>query len=1038
MRSFFLIVIAASLLSAQPVINNLRAVSSHGSVLVRAEITNSAGQSQLRLETGVTAALGSVNPNVASSSTASLRSLYEGGLLPSTVYYFRISVTASTGTTLWSCAPGSAGPGWICDDASGLGMFMTSALPENHGEPHLPATIDTRMPEVTGQTFQVASDCANFQEVVNSCGAADPSLVHQIRVPQGAVCRGTFDLPDKSGAGVCIIRSAAPDKELPPEAVRVDSSYRAKMPRFVLPQSAIGELPGPRAIINSTATEGWRFLGLNFELDTPLVHRKVPISNVSADGTITTAVPHGLQYYQQVYIVGVRGFNGRGPNGSWAIVRSGASTFKLRLAAYNVMGIPDFTCPQAPCYVPGTGYLIQTVGTSIASATSTTPPVVTTQLEHGLFNEPWWNIISAAGSSLTLQNGHTIDSRARAVEIEGSSLSVMNGVWISSTVSGTTLTLKNGPSGTCSANCGRIRLKRAVHIRGAKGATSLNGNHLYTVLDDFRVQIDDAVGGVYQGSGVLSFDPDYYFGMLRFGAASKRIILDRCIISGAEWPNRLYKGLSLLSADSAFIDSRIENVKNWRSINPRTNEAESSHDDMFTATSIAVEITTGDRKKVHNNYINSNGISVFAQEFTNNDLVEDVTFTRNVLYSSPEDLAGGANSIGLYYPKRQHFELKQGKRFLIEGNVFDGGWSDWTPCGAHMIFTPRGATVTSHQIADLTIRNNTFRNGASGIQLMGSDTVYETDLAFLMQRVKIEGNLLYDIDLRKWASTPSAVASGVCGYAIQALRAVEDVSILWNTAFDVRGKQTQFFAYGLGRSEGVIVRNNIFSHNHDNSTGALTPSGQLTGFTPAITGNVGLAWSQYFRTGSNLSNNVVIPGVKNTTTTAIYDSPVTYLQTYTKSECESYYSAFTGITCIGAGVANETANQRIAAMKFFSSDRRDFRLRFDSPGKAGLQSRGLDMGADIDQLETAQGKLRNVRIRSGATSTTVNYVTPDADACFIDYGTDPSWTSHTRLSDGGGSKVRSIELNGLTVGTLYYYRLSCASEQPRGSFVTAR
>ena len=63
--------------------------------------------------------------------------------------------------------------------------------------------------------------------------------------------------------------------------------------------------------------------------------------------------------------------------------------------------------------------------------------------------------------------------------------------------------LNGGPaSASCSANCGRIRMKRAINIRGAQGATGLNGNHLYTVIDDTKVQIDDATGGVYTGSGV--------------------------------------------------------------------------------------------------------------------------------------------------------------------------------------------------------------------------------------------------------------------------------------------------------------------------------------------------------------------------------------------------------------------------------------------------------------------------------------------------------------------------------------------------------
>ena len=292
-------------------------------------------------------------------------------------------------------------------------------------------------------------------------------------------------------------------------------------------QSGIGALGPLRGGLNAASTKGWRLFGLTFELDSTLAHRKLPITKVAADGTITTAVPHGLQTWQQVYIVGVQGFKGRGPNGSWAAIVTGASTLKLSAAAYGVMGTPIFTCSQAPCYVAGTGYVLQTIGSAIVSATPTTPPVVTTQMEHGLFNEPWANIVSASGATLTLESGHSIDARKLSVEIAGSSVSAYNGTWVTTGASGNSLPLTGGPASSCSTNCGRVRMKRSIHIRGALGAPGLNGNHLYTVIDDTKVQIDDATGGIYRGSGVLAFDPDYYFNMVRAFPTASRIIFDR-------------------------------------------------------------------------------------------------------------------------------------------------------------------------------------------------------------------------------------------------------------------------------------------------------------------------------------------------------------------------------------------------------------------------------------------------------------------------------------------------------------------------------
>ena len=1040
MRYFLLGLLLAMSAIAQPVISNVQLTVSHGSVVLRTDITNAEDQWLVQMDYGTTPALGYSTRNRASGSPDPSRTLLEGGLSPSTTYYFRIRVSVGSGTTEWSCTAGSSGPGWTCDAGSGTGMFHTLALPPDHGEPQLPSPVNTAMPAVNGQTFNVTADCSNLQATLNACALANPSLVHQVLIPTGAVCRGTYDLPAKTGSGVCIVRSAAPDKELPPEGVRVDPSFAPKMPRIVFPLAGTGALGHLRGVLNADSTEGWRLLGLSFELDSPLAHRKTPISAVAADGTITTSVPHGLQFGQQIYVAGVQGFRGKGPNGSWTAWAFTPNTLQLASAPYSVLGEPDFSCAQtAPCYVPGTGYLVQTAGSSIISATATTPPVVTTALEHGLFNEPWWNIISASGPVITLESGHTIDWRSRPVEIAGSSVAAYNGVWTTPWASAVSLTLNGGPaSASCSANCGRIRMKRAIHIRGAQGATGLNGNHLYTVIDDTKVQIDDATGGVYTGSGVLSFDPDYYFNMLRFYSTASRIIIDRCIVKGAEWPNRVLFGIVLSSQDSALIDSRVENIKNWRTVNPKTLETEYGGE-TFPVTSIAVDMTRGDRKKISNNYINANGVSIFAQEWEDGHVVEDVTISRNTIYSDPADMSGGSASSGLYYRKRHQIEVKQGKRFLIEGNIMDGNWSDWTPCAPALLLSPRAASYSVNQISDILIRNNTIRNSTSGLQIAGTDDMPEGKMGFLTQRVKIDNNLTYDIDNRKWSSRPNAVGgSGICGYAYQALFSVEDLTISHNTAFDMRGSQTQFFGYLYGRGEGVVLRHNLFSHNNDNGAGGLTPSYSFYGMVPPISGTIKQGWDQYFPFGSEFRDNAVIPGVKDTSAVSNYDSTSTYLESYSQPECVDYYAGFTRTTCFGSGAASETANKRIAAVKFFDSTGRDLRLRFDSQAKAGARPEGLDAGANIDILESAQGKVRNVRLQSGTTSATLSYIAPDSAACFVDYGTDPLWSAHTRVSDNGGLVTRSISFTGLSAGTLYYYRVECASEQPQGSFVTLR
>jgi hypothetical protein len=97
----------------------------------------------------------------------------------------------------------------------------------------------------------------------------------------------------------------------------------------------------------------------------------------------------------------------------------------------------------------------------------------------------------------------------------------------------------------------------------------------------------------------------------------------------------------------------------------------------------------------------------------------------------------------------------------------------------------------------------------------------------------------------------------------------------------------------------------------------------------------------------------------------------------------------------------------------------------------------IDIGPDIDTLEIKLGKVRNARARSVTSSeATISYLAPDSDACTVEYSTSAAWGTGIQVSDGGGDRVRNVNLTGLTSGQDYYYRVLCAVEQPRGTFRT--
>ncbi len=150
--------------------------------------------------------------------------------------------------------------------------------------------------------------------------------------------------------------------------------------------------------------------------------------------------------------------------------------------------------------------------------------------------------------------------------------------------------------------------------------------------------------------------------------------------------------------------------------------------------------------------------------------------------------------------------------------------------------------------------------------------------------------------------------------------------------------------------------------------------------------------------------------------------------------------------------SGSTLANRIAAMNWFApgaygTGTGNYRLTSQSPyfsGSANHASDGKDVGANIDALEAAQGKVSNVHVSALATtSANVTWVAPDSFACTLDYATasftagSGSWTRVVSTATGpAGARVQTASLTGLTPSTTYNYRVNCAVMQPTGTFQT--
>jgi hypothetical protein len=166
------------------------------------------------------------------------------------------------------------------------------------------------------------------------------------------------------------------------------------------------------------------------------------------------------------------------------------------------------------------------------------------------------------------------------------------------------------------------------------------------------------------------------------------------------------------------------------------------------------------------------------------------------------------------------FELKNARRVLIEGNVFENVWEE-AQTGYAVVLTVRnqGGKAPWSVVEDVTFRYNIIRHAGGAINILGHDDLQPSQQT---KRIRISHNLIYDIDKNTW---------GGHGDFIQMGAMPRDITIENNTVFhdgqalSVYGGKTPT---GRAEIENVVFRNNALRHNAYGVKGAGTNPGNPT------------------------------------------------------------------------------------------------------------------------------------------------------------------------------------------------------------------
>ena len=206
--------------------------------------------------------------------------------------------------------------------------------------------------------------------------------------------------------------------------------------------------------------------------------------------------------------------------------------------------------------------------------------------------------------------------------------------------------------------------------------------------------------------------------------------------------------------------------------------------------------------KIVNNYLEGAGENVMfggGIDPAIPDLVpSDIEIRRNHFAKPLSWKIGDPSRKGIPWTVKNLFELKNARRVLVDGNLFEYNWAH-AQNGFAILLTVRNQDGNAPWavVEDVTFTNNVVRHTGSGVNILGFDDNHPSQQT---KRILIRNNLFEDVDGTRW---------GGGGVLFQIIRGAADVVIEHNTAL-----QTGSIVLAIGPVHtGFVFRHNIAPHN---------------------------------------------------------------------------------------------------------------------------------------------------------------------------------------------------------------------------------
>jgi len=276
------------------------------------------------------------------------------------------------------------------------------------------------------------------------------------------------------------------------------------------------------------------------------------------------------------------------------------------------------------------------------------------------------------------------------------------------------------------------------------------------------------------------------------------ILIDRCYIHGTP-AGSVRRGIVLNGARLAVVGSYLSDF----------------HDRGADSQAITGWNGPGPFQIV-NNYLEAAGENVMfggADPAIDHLVPADIEIRGNHFDKPLSWRVGDPAYAGIPWTVKNLFELKNARRVVVRGNIFEHNWIQADQHGFAVVFTPRNQQGRApwSEVADVTFTDNVVRHSVAGIQLLGWDYLRPSQQT---RRIVIRNNLFTDI------GGPQGDGNYFSGTLVWMMDGAADVVIDHNTALQSGSPIVASVIVPERKTQsGFVFTNNIARLNQNGVSG---------------------------------------------------------------------------------------------------------------------------------------------------------------------------------------------------------------------------